>query len=439
MTTQNPGAPAQQARQNKRTRIDTTANTVVEIDNSTAVAPKKTPSEAALAEVKAAVALRPDATQEVALDVLKTHLKLKTKLQDMTNATERMSDDAFLPRSARFDFKLASNPDVMETEEFKNLDTAMKADTEAFSKLCKTRIMEVQELVLKGTKEDLRKHFYLGLKRIAIMLLNEHATYTDDKPCPYALFVCWMTTESDRISNMTFYSNSTTKDQCGLAFAAGIDGFTEGTELSLLVVKPEDLVIFIKIRDEAKKIIQAVFLTAWNTIENKKTENVTNLRLKKAAIDMLVKEKTEATVMEIDAEASADPQVLRDLITEGIKRATAGLTKEINKLQQTVQRSNPAKNSNRGASSSQQSASSKKKTGTGPREGEKAEKGKEKGKKGKKQPAADTRPPSPRKKRGTSPGRSEPASPSAKKKKQPGGQRQQPRKGNKNPPRARSS
>ena len=94
MTTQDQGAPAQQGRP-KRARIDETENTVREIDNSAPVAPIKTPSEAALAEVKAAVALRPDATQEIVLDVLKIHLKLKTRLHEMKNSRDRMNDDGF--------------------------------------------------------------------------------------------------------------------------------------------------------------------------------------------------------------------------------------------------------------------------------------------------------------------------------------------------------
>jgi hypothetical protein len=440
MTTQDQGAPAQQAR-HKRTRIDESANTVIEVDASAIVAPKKTPSEAALAEVKAAVALRPDATQEVALDVLKIHLKLKTKLQEMINSKERMSDDAFLPRSARFDFKLSSSPDIMETEEFKALDTAMKAEQEAFCKSCKARILAVQDLVIKETQADLKKHFHLGLKRIAIMLMSEQEAYTDEKPCPYAKFAVWLCNKPDRISLETFIANDTTNIACRDVFTVLVDGYSPDKTITL---SAEEKVLYLKIRDEAVKIVKAIFLTAWNTITNKKTESATSLRLKKAAIDMLVKEKTEETVMEIDAEPSTDPQVIRSLIAEGIKKATADMQKELSKLQQTVHRSSSAKNSNRGASSSQQSASSKKKKGQGPKEGEKKENNNGKGKKEqkeKKQPTA-TRPPTPKQKRGTSPGRSEPASPrgnNKQKKQQTGGQRQQQRKGKKSPTKPRSS
>jgi hypothetical protein len=439
MTTRNQGAPAQNARP-KRTRIDESENTVVEIENSATVAPKKSPSEAALAEVKAAVALRPDTIQEVVLDVLKQHLKLKTKLQDMQNSKERMNDDAFIPRSARFKFDLSSSPEIMETEEFKILDTAMKADQEAFSKKCKERIMAVQELVIKETNEALKKQFYQGLKRISIMLMSEQQEYTDDKPCPYAKFLCWMIDKEDRIALPIYAACGTSKTHCSLTFAEAVD-LPEDQETITWTL--QEHTFYLTIRDEAVKIIKAVFHTAWATVQNKKTETATIQRLKKAAIEMIETEKTEDVAMEIDAEASADPKVLRDLINEGIKKATADLQKELNKLQQTVQRSNkqPAKNSNRGASSSQQSASSKKKTGPGQKEGEKKENKKEKGKKEKKTNNNATRPPTPRKqKRGTSPGRSEPASPSENKskKKQTGGQRQPQKKGKKSPSKQRS-
>jgi hypothetical protein len=435
MTTQNPGAPAQQPRL-KRTRIDTTANTVIEIDKSAAVAPKNTPSEAALAEVKAAVALRPDATQEVVLDVLKNHLKLKTKLLELLNSKQRMDDDAFIPRSARVDFKLTSSPDIMETEEFKLLDSTMKAASVAYSKQCKETIMEVQAMVLQGTRADLKKHFFLGLKRIAIMLMSEHATYTDDKPCPYAKFIFWMTKETDRITQDVFVANETSRLQCATVFGMAIEGNEGGATPT---VDPADHLFYLTFRDDAVKIVKAGFLTAWTTIETKKAEASTSLRLKKTAVDMLEKEKTEAVTMEIDAEPSADPKVLRDLINEGVKNATAKLQKELSKLQQTVQRSTNPKNSNRGASSSQQSASSKKKKGTGQKEGEKKENNNDKGKGKKKQPASP-RPPTPRQKRGNSPGRSEPASPSGakKKKQQTGGPRQQPKKGQKKSTKPRS-
>jgi hypothetical protein len=441
MTTQDQGAPAQQARP-KRLRIDESANAVIEIDKSAAVAPKYTPSEAALAEVKAAVALRPDATQEVVLDVLKEHIKLKTKLQEIKNSKERMNDDAFIPRSARYDFKLTSSPEIMETEEFKTLDADMKADTEAFSKKCKEKIMAVQALVLKGTEESLRKHFYLGLKKFAIMLMSEHMTYSETNPCPYAKFVCWMADEEDRIAEDTYLANASTQLLCAQEFAAAVDEFTVGEQMNL---SNEETTLYLTIRDEMMKIVKAVFLSAWKTIENKKTELATNQRLKRTAMEMLEKEKTEAAAMEIDAEPSADPKVLRDLITEGIKKATENLQKEVNKLQQTVHRSTSAKNSNRGASSSNKSASSPKKKGKGPGKGEKKEnnnvKNKNKDNSRDKKPKPIPQPPTPRKKQGNSPGRKEKDSPKDKKsnKKSPGGQRQQQKKDSKKPNKPRSS
>jgi hypothetical protein len=435
MTPQNQGAPAQNARP-KRTRVNETDNTVVVFDHSAAVAPRKTPSEAALAEVKAAVALRPDSIQEVVLEVLKIHLKVKTKLQEMSNSKERMSDDAFIPRSARLNFALSASPEVMETEEFKTLDAAMKTDTEAFSKKCKERILAVQALVYKETQEELRKQFYLGLKRISIMLLSEHDHYTETKPCPYAKFICWLTDEEDRIALPIYAACATTQELCDAEFAKAIPGHEEGLAVTM---SPQEQVLYLKVRDDAVKIVKAVFHTAWTTAETRKTETATILRLKKTAIEMIEKEKTEDAAMEIDAEPSADPKVLRDLITEGIKKATAELQKEVNKLQQTVKRSNPSKNSNRGASSSPTSASSKKQKGTGPKKGEKKEKIKDKSN-GTKQPTAP-RPPTPRKNRGTSPGRNVPASQSdsKKKKQQTGGQRQQTKKGQKKPNKQRSS
>jgi hypothetical protein len=251
-----------------------------------------------------------------------------------------------------------------------------------------------------------------------------------------------MIDKEDRIAPPIYAACGTSKEHCQLSFAEGIDLSEEQDSVTWT---PIEHAFFLVIRDEAVKIVKAVFYSAWITIQQKKTDSATIQRLKKAAIEMIDQEKTEEVAMEIDAEASADPKVLRDLINEGIKKATAELQKEVNKLQQTVQRSNkqPAKNSNRGASSSQQSASSKKKTGPGPKEGGKSVSNKENGKKEKKTNNKATRPPTPRKQkpRGTSPGRSEPDSPSAKKskKKQTGGQRQQQKKGSKSPNRQRSS
>jgi hypothetical protein len=227
---------------------------------------------------------------------------------------------------------------------------------------------------------------------------------------------------------------------CHLEFVTPIlEGQPEGTTL---VFEPTEHAFFLQIRDEAVKIVKAVFYNAWNTVENKKTETITSQRLKKAAIEMLEKEKTEATTMQIDAEPSADPKIIRDLITEGIKKATADLQKEMNKLHQSVSRSNPSKNSNRGASSpsSTSSASSKKKKEAGPGKGEKKENNNAKGK-GKKQPNAN-RPQTPRKKPESSPGRNakDSRNDNENKKKQPtGGQRQQQQKEKKKPNKKRSS
>jgi hypothetical protein len=203
------------------------------------------------------VALRPDTIQEVVLDVLKIHLKLKTKLQEMRNSKERMDDDAFIPRSARFDFTLSSSPAVMETEDFKSLDTDMKADQAAFSKKCKERIMAVQVLVYKETQEETKKQFFLGLKRISIMLLSEHETYTDDKPCLYAKFVCWMADTTDRIALPIYATCETSKTLCYSEFAQGIDEVTD--ESSRITLSPQQITLFLKIRDDTVKIVKAVF------------------------------------------------------------------------------------------------------------------------------------------------------------------------------------
>jgi hypothetical protein len=422
MTPKEQGAPAQQARP-KRARIDESSNKIAVIEDNTA--PKKTPSEAALSMVKAAVALRPDATQEVVQDVLKEHIKLKTKLREMKNSRERMNNEAFMPRSARFSFELTSSPSIMETEEFRTLAAAMKADMEAFSKKCKERISQVQELVQKGTQEDLRKHFYLGLKRIAIMLMHEHKTYTDDNPCPYARFVYWMTNAPDRISFGTYQANETTQQLCSQEFKQAIVGSEDQAPFTLTT---EETLFYPTLRDEMVKIVKAVFFSAWEHMETTRTETDAHIRLKKTAIEMINKEKTEAAAMEVEAEPSADPKVIRDLIQEGIKKETAALRKEVNKLSQTVQRSNPSKNSNRGASSPSPRASSTKKNGKGPGKGD--NNAKEKGKKIEKK--NNSKKPSPKKRREPSPGRKEPASPSANKKKgkQPGGPKQQQKKGN---------
>jgi hypothetical protein len=275
------------------------------------------------------------------------------------------------------------------------------------------------------------------------MLLNEHATYTNDKPCPYAKFICWLTDEEDRIALTTYAANGTTQEECDQEFAPAIDtGDTTGSQVTLT---NDEHVLFLKIRQDAVKIIRAVFESAWITVENKKSESQTSQRLKKTAIDMLEREKTEAAAMEIDAEASADPKVIRELIAEGVKKATETLQKEVNKLQQTVQRSNnSAKNPKRGASSSQPSASSKNKKGIGQKTGEKKGKDKKQGN-GKKETKANPRPPSPRKQkqpRGTSPDRSDTAShgeTKKPKKQQTGGPRQQQKKGPKKPIKPRSS
>jgi hypothetical protein len=331
----------------------------------------------------------------------------------------------------------------METEEFKTLAADMKAEQDAFSNKCKEKILAVQTLVFKGAHQDLCKHFYKGLKRIAIMLMSEHEQYTDEKPCPYAKFIYWMTIADDRISQAVYHANATTQALCSVEFKNGIEGYTEGTAIGLS--QPENE-LYLKIRDDAVKIVKAVFLTAWNTVQGIQTESATTLRLKKTAIEMIEREKTIAAAMEIEAEPSTNPKMIRDLITEGIKKATADLQKEVNKLQQTVRRSNMPKNSNRGASSSHKSAPStnKKERGTGKGEKNESNKklpnGKNKGQQNKNKNRATS--PSPQKKRGRSPERKDPASPSAnksKKDKPTGGSKQQQKKGKKNPNKKTSS
>jgi hypothetical protein len=429
MTKQKRGAPAQDARA-KRIRLDESSNKTVDIDNSKPVAPQ-TPTEAALAHAKAAVALRPDAIKEVVLEALKSHLKLKTRIRELQQTQIRMNNDAFIPRSARFKFELTASDEIMETEEFKALAKTTKDDVAAFQQKCKQQILSVMELTMKDTQAQLKKQFFSGLKHLAIMLLHEQDNFSTTDPCPYAKFICWACNKN-HITPEVFKANGTSPKDCFQEFENAIPHHDVSTPIQLTT--SEDT-LFLNTKDEMVKITKAVFLDSWSIIEIKHQEIETENRLKKAAITLLDEKATVATVMEVDKEPSTDPKTIRALIDEEVKKATAGLRQEVNRLHNHNQRlstkpKQQPKNLSRGATPSPKSAPST----------NKKRKGNKDGRDRANSPRKSTNMP-PKKSHGTSPGTKDAASPAAskKEKQRPGGKQQQQKKGVRSSKKANSS
>ena len=423
MTNQDKGAPAQ-PRGQKRIKIDETKNQVKTFEPKDPAAPNKTPIEAAKQIVTSAVELRPDITQEIVLQVFQLHYKLKTKLRDLKNSRERMDDDAFLPRSAKHAFVLSAPLDVMETQEFKDAATEMEKIRLAYQIECKKRILATQNMVEKNLSAQIETTFQQGILKITKMLLVEERLLNDDGTPPTAKFAFFLIDEK-LIGDDVYRSNETTHVKMVKSFDALIPTSESEEAFDNLLQKTK----FQALSEDAKNIIQQTFHHAWIHAEEVALDNDTQRLLKKAAIEIQEGEKTEDTEMELDKEPSVEPGRIRDLIKEEIKKNNAALQREVNKLNQTVNRSKAsptkkAKNSTRGAPTSPKSASSTKKSGK-PAASEGGNKGKGKNNANKKSSAAT----SPKRSRGTSPARKGKGTDKEKKGKQaPASGRQQPQK-----------
>jgi hypothetical protein len=370
----NTATPAQDSR--KRVRFEELNNL---IDKNTNNAPSKKAREILK---EAVVALLP-AIRALTEFFFEKVIKLHIGILHLTSKAEKMKESSTIPKSARTNFKLTSK--YKESDARTTLETKVEEYKATYQTNLKETILAAMEIDIQSLKKDLQDtlceaFFQLG-HIFAIQQSNNEITL-EDKLHKQILRIVANTPNIIKHSfTNVLQFESTYKNKFNImsdsediptdtTVATDVSVLTDGEEMSLLfarsigdfshrrrsrTVVTETTNIEPSNNDplnaDSTRVLSTLLYQAfskpWSIYEHEHKLRLLNNLLNKHSTSVITTNSTDQAAGILNSEPSIDPTMLKDIINTEVKKATRELTKQINKLQQTQQRS---KNLNRGNS-----------------------------------------------------------------------------------------
>jgi len=268
---------------------------------------------------------------------------LHSKLQQQEQTILKLSEDSFIPHSAQTNFSLNASESVMETNKYKTLATEMETVCDTFRKAAKKAIYAVAKLEIENTKKQTSDIFVKTAKHVAhLVILKNNAVlqHTDVELATLAIekhgsgltkYSCLKLLDVlNAISHPTPYSGSAFLEEKKEALAPLISTF------SILMV--------------------AAFMDSWDKQLDCYKMQAIERAMANHVKDVLDGTATQQAAATMDAEPTADPALLKDIIKKQVDSQQRLLQNQINELKQKLScslqpvdtTSKPAKNTNRG-------------------------------------------------------------------------------------------
>ncbi len=140
---------------------------------------RKTPTAASREVIVNAVASHPEPIQDLLLATTGKFNALTSRLRQQEQTLLNMSEEAYVPRSARITFHLKASESVMEKTDYKTLTDTMDSALATFKKAAKTAICAVAKLEIKNTKQQIAKIFTSTALQLARLLLLQKDPETE--------------------------------------------------------------------------------------------------------------------------------------------------------------------------------------------------------------------------------------------------------------------
>ena len=330
-------------------------------DDDSAIQPSKktAPTQAAAMMVDAAVATYPRAIQLIARSASKEYNILKANIRSQEKILLRFDDENEIPGSAKLNFKLTSHPEVMKTDEYNLLDTAMTKATKDFQSEAKKAIVGVAKLRLSYEKRQCKTALLTTLRRLCELALLEKEPGQTNPPITK---LSWYI--ADKIDAIIFLFTHSTRAEVKHEIKRNLDDETQlgGNIVTEVQFNDEDKAHCDQLTTRLHPVIKSIFVDSWNAqLDNYRTAEIERTLGKKAK-EMLTEQAAEETQMEIELDKPFSISTINDLIASAVNKQTKKQQAEIAKLREKLHR--PTKNSNRGAGPSSPGASSKKKQAT---------------------------------------------------------------------------
>jgi len=321
---------------------------------SSVAQPPVAPSGAAQAAVSRAVASYPDPIQAITLSISKRFNALKSKARQQTLTRARLAVADFIPHSARIKFELKGSAGAMENDRFTALKTEMTARTEGYTKAIKAAIVEVGFLEKEAIENEMAKLFCTSAAQLAKLCLLEKDPSSSDPPHFELSLYC---IEQD-VANALLKHMPLSRPQLFQRFNElndnGVDAHLSGSiPVALVETFTQRLLLRLAV------LLKSIFVTSWEAQLAVYLQQERDIALAKQVREYMGGRATTAAVAIIDAEPTADPKTLRNLIETQVDAKTKSLRTEIQQLRQSVKRS--SKKDPRGAPQPASASSTKKK------------------------------------------------------------------------------
>ena len=310
--------------------------------------PRQQPPPAAVARqiVEDSVRSHPESVQKFIVNITTRYNKLKMKEQQQQNTATKLADEDFLPRSARFGFKLKGSESVMETEAFQKLASTTAEKIKTLQDNLKTAMQSMIKLEIEATQKEINKLFLQTINKLgSIFYLMSHPNsktsnvphhaitqFLLDKQCG-SLFKHVTITNNSKFARYTEYAMD------AVTFQSGDTPQSQATP-------------FAKVSTELQPILEDIFVKSWDkhVQELNKCMMINNIEVQLR--EFTVGAKTEATAMELNTKAATDPATVKNLIQNKVATQVKQIKTDLNKLGQRLTRQpskQPAKNNSWGA------------------------------------------------------------------------------------------
>jgi len=289
---------------------------------------KVTPTAATRSVVINAMESHPEPIRELLLAMATKFNHLHSKLRQQEQTLQQLSEDSYIPHSARTNFVLTTSDSVMENDNYKTLAKEMETVCDNFRKATKKAISEVAKLEIEHTQKQITKVFVSTAKHTAHLIILKHNAvlqFTDVELSTLAI---------------EKHGSSLTKYSC-MKLLDVLNAISHPTAYSGSAFSDEKKEALVPLITTFSLLISAAFVKSWDKQLECYLTQATEHAMAKHVKEVLDGTATQEAAAAMEAEPTADPTLLKDIIKKQVDCHHKQLQQQVNQLKQMVARKLP--------------------------------------------------------------------------------------------------
>ena len=342
-----------------RFNTDSVTNDDHQMEKHSSATTKKTPPSG-LAEslIKSSVASLHPEIANIVERLGKEHITLLSKLDNKKKQHQRMNDDpAFIPRSARLDFKINVSKRAQTSAEFIQLESDTKAEVDQCIGKLRALVVRATKVEITSIESELKEHIVTSIRLIvkALMISQHDKSNVDIKVATITLQHIDTLSVNAKMSFREFsalyksihglesYPPTIPTENLTLDQMDNSDSFVLTGLIGSQYRAPPPVQSYIT---EFKELFENVFILSWSQYKIQQDKNEIALELKKLSTNYFAERETANTVITVDSEPSADKPELGNLIEKKTRDSTNDIRQQLSRLQNEIKQLKVTKNLN---------------------------------------------------------------------------------------------